>query len=67
MATAALAFIVSNSPLDNWYARLLDMPGQVRIGPLNIAKPLLLWINDFWMAIFFFLVGLEIKRDAMDL
>ena len=66
MATAALAFIVSNSPLDNWYARLLDMPGQVRIGPLNIAKPLLLWINDFWMAIFFFLVGLEIKREVLE-
>ena len=66
MAAAALAFIVSNSPLDNWYARLLDMPGQVRIGPLNIAKPLLLWINDFWMAIFFFLVGLEIKREVLE-
>ena len=66
MAAALLAFIVSNSPLESAYARLLDMPGQVRLGPLNIAKPLLLWINDFWMAIFFFLVGLEIKREVLE-
>ncbi|MBL8525799.1 MAG: Na+/H+ antiporter NhaA [Betaproteobacteria bacterium] len=66
MASAALAFIVSNSPLAGAYASLLDMPGQVRLGPLNIAKPLLLWINDFWMAIFFLLVGLEIKRELLE-
>jgi len=66
MASAALAFIVSNSPLESWYASILDMPGQVRLGPLNIAKPLLLWINDFWMAIFFLLVGLEIKRELLE-
>ena len=66
MASAALAFIVSNSPLSSAYASLLDMPGQVRLGPLNIAKPLLLWINDFWMAIFFLLVGLEIKRELLE-
>jgi len=66
IACAAIAFVVSNSPLQSWYDSFLDMPGQVRIGPLNIAKPMLLWINDFWMAIFFLLVGLEIKRELLE-
>lgn len=66
IACAAIAFAVSNSPLQSWYDSFLDMPGQVRIGPLNIAKPMLLWINDFWMAIFFLLVGLEIKRELLE-
>ena len=66
IASAVLAFIISNSPWQGWYEGFLNLPGQVRLGPLDIAKPLLLWINDFWMAIFFLLVGLEIKRELTE-
>jgi NhaA family Na+:H+ antiporter len=63
-ATAALA--LANSPLAFLYDAFLDTPVEVRIGALQIAKPLLLWINDGLMAVFFFLVGLEIKREVLE-
>jgi len=66
MLAALLAMIVANSPLQHWYALLLDVPVEVRIGALQIAKPLILWINDGLMAVFFFLVGLELKREVLE-
>ena len=65
-STAVLAIIVANTPLFAFYKLLLSTPVEIRIGALEIAKPLLLWINDGLMAVFFFLVGLELKRELLE-
>ena len=66
MVAAILAMIVANSPLVIYYNWFLNIPVVVRVGDLEIAKPLLLWVNDGLMAIFFFMIGLELKREIMD-
>ena len=66
MAGAALALVAANSPLADYYDLFIETPVEVRIGRLEIAKPLLLWVNDGLMAVFFFLVGLEVKREILE-
>ena len=65
MLASALALVLANSPMAAFYDLLLSLRGSVRIGSFGIEKPLLLWVNDGLMAIFFLLVGLEIKREVL--
>src|SRR5258708_33990482 len=65
LATLA-ALLVANSALAPYYTAFLHLTGEVRIGSIGLAKPLDHWINDGLMAIFFLLVGLEIKREACE-
>ncbi|AJJ12335.1 Na+/H+ antiporter NhaA [Yersinia rohdei] len=63
---AIVALFMANSPLFGFYQSFLDVPVSVKIAALDISKPLLLWVNDGLMAVFFLVVGLEVKRELME-
>ena len=66
IAAALLALIANNSSFASWYDTLLHIPVTFSFAEFNLSKPLLLWVNDGLMAVFFFLVGLEIKREIVE-
>lgn len=63
LGAAILALIIANSSYSDAYNRALELPLSVGIAPLVLSKSILHWINDALMVIFFFVVGLEIKRE----
>ena len=66
MIAAVAAILCANSSFETYYRLFLSTAVEVRVGGFEIAKPLLLWINDGLMAIFFFLIGLELKRELVE-
>ena len=60
-----LALVLANSPFSPAYNSFLEFPVSIVLGSFEISKPLVLWINDGLMAVFFFVVGLEIKRELL--
>jgi NhaA family Na+:H+ antiporter len=66
MLAAAAALAIANSPLMPAYQAVLEAPLSITLNGVGLNKPLILWINDGFMAVFFFLIGLELKREVLE-
>ena len=66
VAAAMLALVLANSPLADLYMQFLGLKLTVMVEGFGVSKPLILWVNDGLMAVFFLLVGLELKREVVE-
>ena len=66
IVSTVFALFLANSTFSSFYSQFLDAPIKIQFGNFELAKPLILWVNDGLMAIFFFLVGLEVKREILE-
>ncbi|MBN6070875.1 Na+/H+ antiporter NhaA [Aggregatibacter actinomycetemcomitans] len=63
---ALMAIVLANTAFSHHYFNFLDTPVSIQFGAFSIAKPLLMWVNDGFMAVFFVLVGMEVKREMLE-